>query len=57
MGTKHGYKLFPLNSVSHFEPSFEKGTCTCRLCIKLVVLVFIVSIVLVVNDPDIGEFS
>lgn len=24
VGTKHGYKLFPLNSVSHFEPSFEK---------------------------------
>ena len=25
MGTKSGYKLFPLNSIERMEPSFEKG--------------------------------
>ena len=25
VGTKSGYKLFPLNSIERLEPSFEKG--------------------------------
>jgi len=31
VGTKSGYKLFPLNSIERMEPSFEKGK-TSFLC-------------------------